>query len=78
MDREFVKNVSSRQRAQKFGSMDRPSYREAIEVKSKNLNRRNLCQAAIEMLLRRYRVVVEKKEARFSKGGKTHKMKAIR
>ena len=78
MNRESVENVLNRKRAQKFGSMDRPSCREAIEVKSKNLNRRNLCRAAIEMLLRRYRVVVEKKEARFSKGGKTQKMKAIR
>ena len=52
MDRESVENVSSKQRAQKFGSMDRPRCQEAIEVKSKNLDRRNLCQAAVEMLLR--------------------------
>ena len=78
MDRESAENVSSRQRAQKFSSMDRPSYQEAIEVKSRNLNRRNLCQATIEMMSRKYRAAVEKTKARFSKGGKTHKMNATR
>ena len=59
MDRESVENGSSRQRAQKFGSMDRPSCQEAIEVKSINLDRRNLCQAVVEMLSRRYREAVK-------------------
>ena len=78
MDQESIKNVSSRKRAQKFGLMDRPSCREAIKVKSRNLDRRNLCQATIEMLPRRYRAAIKKTEARFSKGGKTHKMNATR
>ena len=78
MDQESIKNVSSRQRAQKFGLMDRPSCREAIKVKSRNLDRRNLCQATIEMMSRKYRAAVEKTKARFSKGGKTHKMNATR
>ena len=78
MDQESIKNVSSRQRAQKFGLMDRPSCREAIKVKSRNLDRRNLCQATVEMLPRRYRTAIKKTEARFSKGGKTHKMNATR
>ena len=56
--------------------MDRPSYREAIEVKSRNLDRRNLCQVAVKMLSRRYQAVIDKAEARFLKGGKTHKMNA--
>ena len=76
MDRESIENVSSRQRAQKFGSMDRPSCREAIVVKSKNLDRKNLCQVAVEMLSRRYQAAIDKVEARFFKGGKTHKMNA--
>ena len=38
MDRESVENVSSRQRAQKFGLMDRPSCWDAIEVKFRNLD----------------------------------------
>ena len=78
MDQESIKNVSSSQRAQKFGLMDRPSCREAIKVKSRNLDRRNLCQATVEMLPRRYRAAIKKTEARFSKGGKTHKMNATR
>ena len=48
MDQESIENVSSRQRAQKFGLMDQPSCQEAIEVKSKNFGRRNLCRAAVE------------------------------
>ena len=32
MDQEFIENILSRQRAQKFGLMDRPSCQEAIEV----------------------------------------------
>ena len=76
MCRESIENVSSRQRAQKFGSMDRPSCREAIVVKSKNLDRKNLCQVAVEMLSRRYQAAIDKVEARFFKGGKTHKMNA--
>ena len=67
IDQESIENVSSRQRAQKFGSMDQPSCQEAIEVKSRKLDKRNLC-----------RVAVKKIEARFSKGGKTHKMNTTR
>ena len=58
--------------------MDQPNCREAIEVKPRNLDRRDLCQAAIDMLSRMYRATVKKTEARFSKGGKTHKMNVIR
>ena len=78
MDQESIENVSSRQRAQKFGLMDQPSCQEAIEVKSKNFDRKNLCTVAVEMLLRRYQATVEETEARFSIGGKTHKMNATR
>ena len=47
MDRESIKDVLSRQRAQDFGSMDRPIFREDVEVKLKNLNRRGIYQEAI-------------------------------
>ena len=58
--------------------MDQPSCREAIEVKPRNLDRRDLCRAAIEMLSRMYRATIKETEARFSMGGKTHKMNATR
>ena len=35
--------------------MDRPTYREAIEVKPRNLDRKDLCQAAVEKVLSSYR-----------------------
>ena len=47
MDRESIEDVLSRQRAQDFGSMDRPIFREDVEVKLKNLNRRGIYQEAI-------------------------------
>ena len=59
MDRESIENVLSRQRAQKFGSMDQPNCQEAIKVKSRNLDKRNLCRAVVEMLSKRYQAAVE-------------------
>ena len=54
MDREFFKDVLSRQRAQDFGSMDRPICREAIKVKPKNLDRRGIYREAIEDAKKRF------------------------
>ena len=54
MDRESVEDVSSRQRAQDFGLMDRPICREAIKVKPKNLDRRGICLEAIEDAKKRF------------------------
>lgn len=39
---------------------------------------KKLVSSCCRVLSRRYQVAVEKTKARFSKGGKTHKMKAIR
>ena len=55
MDQESFENVLSKQRAQKFSSIDRPSCREAIKVKSRNLDRRNLCRAGVKKVLSNYR-----------------------
>ena len=60
MDRESIEDVLSRQRAQDFGSKDRPIFREAVEVKLKNLNRRGI-----------YREAIEDAEKRFFKGKNT-------
>ena len=38
MDLESVANLSTRQKAQKFGSMDQRSYQESIKEKPKNLD----------------------------------------
>ena len=82
----WIKNLSrtgsSRQRAQKFGSMDRPSCQEAIEVKSINLDRRNLCQAVVEMLSRRYREATQKSRwienlSRMYRANKEHRNLAL-
>ena len=59
MDWESVEDVSSRQRAQDFGSIDWPICQEAVKVKPRNLDRRGICREAIEDA-----------EKRFSKGGK--------
>ena len=48
MDRGYVKNLSSRQREQKFGSMDRKSYQDSTEKKPKNLDGLRSCRDAIE------------------------------
>ena len=48
MDREFVENLSSRQRAKKIGSMDRRSYRASIEMKPRNLVRSRNCWTSIK------------------------------
>ena len=60
MDRESIEDVLSRQRAQDFVSKDRPIFREAVEVKLKNLNRRGI-----------YREAIEDAEKRFFKGKNT-------
>ena len=52
MDRESVKDMSNRQRAQDFGSIDRPICREVVEVKSRNLNRGGICLDFVEKLSR--------------------------
>ena len=64
MDWESVEDVLSRQRAQDFGLMDWPICREAVKVKPKYLDRRGIC-----------RETIEDAKKRFSKGGKTHKMR---
>ena len=50
MDRESVKDVLSRQRAQDFGSMDRPICQEDVKVKPRNLDRRGIYRDSIEKL----------------------------
>ena len=67
MDRESVKDVLSRQRAQDFGSMDRPICQEDVKVKPRNLDRRGICREAIEDV-----------EKRFFKGEKHIRWKATR
>ena len=52
MDRESIEDVSSRQRAQDFGSMDRPICQEAIEVKPRNLDKRGIYRDFVEKLSR--------------------------
>ena len=64
MDRESIKDVLSRQRAQDFVSKDRPIFREAVEVKLKNLNRRGI-----------YREAIKDAEKGVFQGGKPHKMR---
>ena len=52
MDREYVEDVSSKQRAQDFGSMDRPIYQKAVKVKPKNLDRKGIYRDSVEKLSR--------------------------
>ena len=52
MDRESVEDVSSKQKAQDFGSMDRPIYQKAVEVKPKNLDKRGIYRGSVEKLSR--------------------------
>ena len=52
MDRESAEDVSSRQRAQDFGSMDRPICSEAVKVKPINIDRRGICRYSVEKLSR--------------------------
>ena len=52
MDRESVEDMSNRQRAQDFGSIDRPICREVVEVKPRNLNRGGICRDFIKKLSR--------------------------
>ena len=54
------------------------NYRGSVEITKRRLDRKNLCQVAVEMLSRRYQAAIDKVEARFFKGGKTHKMNAKR
>ena len=54
MDRESIEDVLSRQRAQDFGSMDQPICWEAVEVKSRNLDRRGICREAIKDVEKRF------------------------
>ena len=49
-----------------------------VENKPKNLDRRDLCRGAIELLWRRYQTSIEKPEARFFKEENQHKMNAIK
>ena len=74
MNQDSIKNVSSRQIAQKFGSR--------INLVVEKLSRSNpkilVEETCVELLLKRYRATVEETEARFSIGGKTHKMNATR
>ena len=52
MDQEFIEDVSSKQRAQYFGSMNQPICRKAVEVKPRNLNRSGICRDSVEKLSR--------------------------
>ena len=74
MDRESIENVSSRQRAQKFGLMDLL----AVEKLSRSNLKISIEETCVELLSRRYRAAVEETEARFLNGGKIHKMNAKR
>ena len=49
-----------------------------IENKPRNLNRRGICRAVVEMLSRRYRAAIKRPKPRFSKEEKKHKMNATR
>ena len=71
MDRETVEDVSSRQRAQGFGLMDRPICRETIKVKPRNLDRRGICQEAIEDTEMRF--FKEEKKKKKTQGDKSNK-----
>ena len=83
MDREFVENLSARQRVQKFGSMDQRGYWESIEEKPRNLDGSRFRQDQLikrrkkgsieENLLRICQEAVELEEMCFQKGEKTHK-----
>ena len=55
MDQESVENVSSKQRAQKFSLIDRPSCREAIENAIKRRSKGTIDRLAVK----RYREAVE-------------------
>ena len=83
---KFVKNLSSKQRAQEFFLMDQRSYRDSIEMKPRNFDGSRICRGSIEKrerrldrkefvedLSRTYRGAVELKERRFFKVGKTNK-----
>ena len=79
MDREFVENLSARQRVQKFGSMDQRGYWESIEEKPRNLDGSRIHQDLSRKGARRARWKgicqgsVELEERRFFKKGKTHR-----
>ena len=49
MDRESIEDVSSKQRAQDFGSMDQPICREAAVVKPRNLDGSKIYRDSIEV-----------------------------
>ena len=48
MDRKSIKNLSSRQRAKKIGSMDRGTCQASVEMKPKILVRSRNCWTSIE------------------------------
>ena len=66
MDQGSIENLSIRQRAKKFGSMDRRSCQECIEQEPRNLDGSRSCRDSIEKKprnldgLRSYQDAIEK------------------
>ena len=74
----WIENLSRMYRADR----EHKNWARWIDIVVKKLWRSNLEisieETCVELLSRRYRAAIEKTEARFSKGEKTHKMNATR